>query len=141
MTNEEIFALMDRFERSSLASMKVVRGDCSVELSRASASPAPAVTAAAAAPVSAPAQSVQEENSPCIRAPLVGTFYAAPSPDQPPFVRPGDRVEKGQAVCLIEAMKMMSEVTAPCACIIEEVLQENGALLSYDTPIFRYRAV
>lgn len=44
-------------------------------------------------------------------------------------------------MCLIEAMKMMSEVTAPCACIIEEVLQEDGALLSYDAPLFRYRAV
>lgn len=138
MTNEEIFALMDRFERSTLASLKVTLGDCSVELSRTFASTAPAAQPAAPSPI---AETKPEADFPCIRAPLVGTFYASPSPDQPPFVRSGDRVEKGQAVCLIEAMKMMSEVTAPCACIIEEVLQENGALLSYDAPLFRYRAV
>jgi len=140
MTNEEIFALMDRFERSTLASLKITRGDCSVELSRTSVSAAP-TAAPPAAPSPIMGTEPEAEDLSCIRAPLVGTFYTSPSPEQPPFVRPGDRVEKGQAVCLIEAMKMMSEVTAPCACIIEEVLQEDGALLSYDAPLFRYRAV
>ena len=81
----------------------------------------------------------QEESGPVIRAPLVGTFYAAPAPNQPPLVKAGDPVRKGQTVCLIEAMKMMSEVTAPCDCVIEEVLATNGELLAFDAPIFRYR--
>ena len=61
-------------------------------------------------------------------APLVGTYYAAPGPEQPPFVKAGDRVKKGETLCLIEAMKMMSEVPAPCDCVIDAVLKENGEL-------------
>lgn len=137
MTNQEIFELMDRFERSSLTSMKVTRGDSSLKLSRE----LPAVPAAAAPSAPVQTATAPRQEGLCIRAPLVGTFYAAPAPEEPPFVRPGERVEKGQTVCLIEAMKMMSEVKAPCDCVIEEVLQENGALLAFDAPIFRYRTV
>ena len=72
---------------------------------------------------------------------MVGTFYAAPSPDQPPFVALGDKVTKGQTVCLIEAMKMMSEIPAPCDGIIEEILQDDGALVSFGAPLVRYRTV
>jgi acetyl-CoA carboxylase biotin carboxyl carrier protein len=135
MTNSEILELLDRFEHSSVLTMKVCVGGDTLELSRAGTA-APAVPAAAAgADVCAPAV----EEGPVICAPLVGTFYAASAPDQPPLVKSGDRVRKGQTVCLIEAMKMMSEVTAPCDCVIEEVLAKNGELLAFDAPIFRYR--
>ena len=72
-------------------------------------------------------------------APMVGTFYAASAPEQPPFVKVGDRVRKGQPVCLLEAMKMMSEIPAPCDCEITAVLKENGALVSFGEPLFRYQ--
>lgn len=134
MTNSEIFELLDRFERSSVLTMKVCVGGDTLELSRAGTAAIPAAVSAPV-PVSVPAA----EEAPVIRAPLVGTFYAAAAPDQPPLVKTGDRVRKGQTVCLIEAMKMMSEVTAPCDCVIEEVLVKNGELLSFDAPIFRYR--
>ena len=75
----------------------------------------------------------------CITAPLVGTFYAASAPDAAPFVQVGDHVKKGQTVCLMEAMKMMNEVQAPCDCVIEEILQEDGALVSFGEPLLRYR--
>ena len=81
----------------------------------------------------------QAAAGPSIDAPLVGTFYAAPSPDQAPFVLPGDRVSKGQTVCLIEAMKMMSEVPAPCDCVIETVCKSDGELVSFGEPLFRYK--
>ena len=81
----------------------------------------------------------READGEAITAPLVGTFYAAPAPDQPPFVSVGDRVKKGQTVCLIEAMKMMSEVPAPCDCIIEAVLKENGELAAFGEPLLRYK--
>ena len=97
--------------------------------------------AAAAAPAASAAAPAPAEELPAITAPLVGTFYAAPAPDQAPFVLPGDRVSKGQTVCLIEAMKMMSEVPAPCDCVIEEVLKAGGKLVSFEEPLFRYRAV
>jgi len=133
MTNSEIFELLDRFERSSVLTMKVCIGGDTLELSRAGTAAAPAAAAFAA-----PAAPAAEEGLE-IRAPLVGTFYAAAAPDQTPLVKTGDQVRKGQTVCLIEAMKMMSEVTAPCNCVIEEVLAKNGELLAFDAPIFRYR--
>ena len=137
MTNQEIFTLMDRFERSTLHSMKLSRQDFSIELTKgapaaAAAAPAAAVSAAA------PAAAVQPE-SPAITAPLVGTYYAASAPDQAPYVTAGQRVKKGETVCLIEAMKMMSEVPAPCDCVIEEVLKENGQLVAFGEALFRYK--
>lgn len=137
MTNQEIFELLERFDRSTALGLKLTRDGCSLELDRRGVS-APA-SAPTTPPVSPPAAAAEEAS--CVRAPLVGCYYAAPAPDQPPFVRPGDRVVKGQTLCLIEAMKMMSEVVAPCDCIIEEVLQTDGALLAFDAPLFRYRAV
>lgn len=150
MTNQEIFDLMDRFERSNLQSMKLSMQDFSIELSHPApaaapavipmAAPAAAVAAAPAAPAPAAAASEAPE-APAITAPLVGTYYAASAPDQAPFVAVGDHVSKGQTVCLIEAMKMMSEVPAPCDCVIEEILKANGELVAFGEPLFRYRAV
>ena len=146
MTNQEIFDLMDRFERSKLQSMKLSCQDFSIELCRPepapvyAAAPAAAMPAspAPAAPAAVPAAAGAEE-APAITAPLVGTYYAASAPDQAPFVSAGDKVSKGQTVCLIEAMKMMSEVPAPCDCVIEEVLKANGELVSFGEPLFRYK--
>ena len=139
MTNQEIYDLIACFERSSLQTLRLSRQDFSIELSRggsAVAAPAaPAAMTASAAVSAAP----READGEAITAPLVGTFYAAPAPDQPPFVSVGDRVKKGQTVCLIEAMKMMSEVPAPCDCIIEAVLKENGELAAFGEPLLRYK--
>lgn len=145
MTNEEIFDLMDRFGRSNLQSLKLSMQDFSIELTHpapaAAPTAVPAPTSAAAAPAPAPAASAPAQEIPAITAPLVGTYYAASAPDQAPFVAAGDRVSKGQTVCLIEAMKMMSEVPAPCDCVIEEILKSNGDLVAFGEPLFRYRAV
>ncbi len=138
MTNQEIFDLMDRFQRSSLRSMKLSCQEFSIELEQGASAAAAAAPAAAPAPTAAAAPAPQPE-SPVISAPLVGTYYAASAPDQPPFVNTGGRVKKGQTVCLIEAMKMMSEVPAPCDCVIEEVLKANGELAAFGEPLFRYR--
>ena len=136
MTNQEIFDLMDRFEHSSLQTLKLSMEGISIELGRGGAAPAAAV-------VSAPpvGETEARTNAPCIAAPLVGTYYAASAPGQTPFVRPGDRVSKGQTVCLIEAMKMMSEVPAPCDCVIKAVLKADGELVSFGEPLFHYQAV
>lgn len=134
MTNQEIYELIARFDSSTLHSLRLTRGDFSIELGRGSAgTPAPAARGEDTAPPPAP------QSGETISAPLVGIFYAAPAPDRPPFVSAGDRVEKGQTVCLIEAMKMMSEVPAPCDCVIEEVVKANGELVSFGEPLFRCR--
>lgn len=139
MTNQEIYDLISCFERSSLQTLRLSRQDFSIELSRGgSAAAAPAAPAAMTAPAAVSA-APREADGEAITAPLVGTFYAAPAPDQPPFVSVGDRVKKGQTVCLIEAMKMMSEVPAPCDCIIEAVLKENGELAAFGEPLLRYK--
>ena len=138
MTNQEIFDLMDRFQRSSLRAMKLSCQDFSIELEQGTAA-APAATAPAAVPAPPEAAPAPQAEGPVISAPLVGTYYAAPAPEQPPFVAAGDRVKKGQTVCLIEAMKMMSEVPAPCDCVIEEVLKANGELAAFGEALFRYR--
>ena len=136
MTNQEIFDLMDRFQRSSIQTMKLSTQEFTIELSRGGA-PAPAAPVPAAAPaVPAPAPAADGK---VVTAPLVGTFYAAPAPEKPPFVRAGDRVKKGDTLCLIEAMKMMSEIPAPCDCVIEAVLKESGELVSFGEPLLRYK--
>ena len=137
MTNQEIYDLMDRFQRSSLRSMKLSCQDFTIELEQGAAA-APAAAAPAAVPAPPAAAPAPQAEGPVISAPLVGTYYAAPAPDQDPFVAVGDRVKKGQTVCLIEAMKMMSEVPAPCDCVIEGVLKANGDLAAFGEPLFRY---
>ena len=138
MTNQEIFDLMDRFQRSSLRAMKLSCQDFSIELEQGAAA-APAAAAPAAVPAPPEAAPAPQAEGPVISAPLVGTYYASPAPEQSPFVTAGDRVKKGQTVCLIEAMKMMSEVPAPCDCVIEEVLKANGELAAFGEALFRYR--
>lgn len=140
MTNQEIYELMSRFERGNLCSMKLKCGELTIELSKAAAA------TSAAVPVCVSVPETQESNAPAIcsdapaiLAPLVGTYYAASAPDAAPFVAVGDKVKKGQTVCLIEAMKMISEIPAPCDCIITEILKENGTLAAFDEPLFRYQ--
>ena len=140
MSNQDVFELMARFEGSAAVSMKFTCKDFSLELSKAAGAAPAAPAAAAPAASAAPAAPVEEEGS-VITAPLVGTYYASPSPGAAPFVSVGDQVKKGQTVCLMEAMKMMNEVTAPCDCVVEALLQEDGALVSFGAPLLRYKAV
>ena len=140
MSNQDVFELMARFEGSAAVSMKFTCKDFSLELSKAAGTVPAAAPVAAAPAVSAAPAAVEEEGS-VITAPLVGTYYAAPSPGAAPVVSVGDQVKKGQTVCLMEAMKMMNEVTAPCDCVIEALLQEDGALVSFGAPLLRYKAV
>lgn len=144
MNNEEIYDLISRFENSNVHKLKLTRDDFSLELSKTP--PAPVAGASFASPLptqsAAPAaQEPEKESGLYIKAPLVGTFYLAASPDSPPFVKLGQTIKSGETVCLMEAMKMMSEVPAPCDCVIEQCMQEDGTLVAYDAPLFRYRPV
>ena len=137
MTNQEIYDLMARFDTSGLQKLKLSQGDFKIELEKAA--PAPAAASAMDPIPAAPAAAPTAEEAPAVTAPLVGTFYAAPAPEQPPFAMPGDTVKKGQTVCLIEAMKTMIEVPAPCDCVIEEVLKAHGELAAFGEALMRYR--
>ena len=99
--------------------------------------PAGAPVAAAAVPA-APAEAPAVPQKPAgkaIKAPLVGTFYAAPSPDQKPFVQVGDTVKKGDVVLIIESMKLMNEVTSDIDGVVQEILVKNGEAVEYDQPL------
>ena len=133
MTNPELFEIMDRFERGSLGALKLSGPGFSLELGRAAGT---AVAPAPLPPVPAPPPARETE---AVCAPLVGTFYAKPGPEQPPFVSAGSRVSKGQTLCLLEAMKMMSELGAPADCVVAEVLVKDGEAVGFGAPLFRIR--
>lgn len=148
MELSDILTLLDRFDASTAASMKLRLGDLRLELNKYAA-PAAVLPAAAPvpgvapAPVPAPAPAAEaseaQPEGTTVKAPLVGTFYAASAPGEAPFVSVGDTVKKGQTLCVLEAMKMMSEVPAPCDCVILQVLAKDGDLVGFDAPLFQIR--
>ena len=97
------------------------------------APPAPAPATPAAAP---PAEPGQGEGESLVLAPIVGTFYSAPAPDADPFIAVGDRVEVGQTLCIIEAMKLMNEIQAEEAGTVTQILARNAEPVEYDQPLF-----
>jgi acetyl-CoA carboxylase biotin carboxyl carrier protein len=103
-----------------------------------SAAPKPDAAAAPAAPSPAPAAQDAEKLH-TITSPMVGTFYAAPSPTSEPYVRKGDRVTAKTVVCIVEAMKLMNEIEAEVAGVIVDVLVENGQLVEFGQPLFLVR--
>lgn len=138
MELEQIAALLERFDASSCSLLELERDGLRLRLEKPCAAQAP-VPASVSAAAPSPAVPPPKEGK-TLNAPLVGTFYAAPGPGKPSFVAPGDRVAKGQTVCILEAMKMLSEVPAPMDGVIEEVLVSDGELVGFDQPLFRYRA-
>ncbi len=97
----------------------------------------PAAAEAASAPVpAAPAQAEELPGHTTVSAPMVGTFYRAPSPDSAPYVNVGDSVEAGQPLCIIEAMKLMNEIESEVRGRIVEILVENGQPVEYGQPLF-----
>ncbi len=134
MELQEVYALMDRFAASGLTALEWEREGERVALRRE-------LTAVSAVPASVPDAPAAEDQGEKVTAPLVGVFYAAPSPEEPPYVTPGARVKKGDTLCLIEAMKMMSEVPAPADCVVEEVLVKDGEAVGVGAPLFRIRRV
>ena len=150
MNLEEIKELIRVFGRSKLGKLKLKDGEFEVSMvkegSEVVASTAPATTtvaeatpapAAVPAQVEAPTATAEAKSGDFITSPMVGTFYASPSPDSPPFVSAGDTVRKGQTLCILEAMKIMNELEAEYDCKILEVLVQDGEPIEYDMPLFR----
>lgn len=100
------------------------------------AAPAPAAAPAAPAAAAAP---VEEKGISTINSPMVGTFYAASSPESPAFVKVGDKVGADSIVCIIEAMKVMNEIQSELSGTITEVLIENGEAVEYGQPLFKVK--
>lgn len=83
--------------------------------------------------------SAKEDDCEYINAPMVGTFYQSVSPEADPFVTPGEKVSKGQVLCIVEAMKLMNEIVAEFDCEIVSVEAQNGNMVEYGQPMFRIR--
>lgn len=104
---------------------------------------APAAAAAALAPVTtgeenlagSEAETAGEISGKLVRSPIVGTFYASPSPDKPPFVRVGDEVKKGDVIMIIESMKLMNEIQSEYDGIVDRILVSDGQAVEFDQPI------
>ena len=93
--------------------------------------PPPSASSGAAAVEASP-----EPQGHIVSSPIVGTFYAAPSPDAEPYVRVGDRVQKGQVVCIIEAMKLMNEIESDAAGVVLKIYPENAQPVEFGEPLF-----
>lgn len=108
--------------------------------SRGGVMPTPHHTPIESAPVApTPAAAPDKKVSNVVTSPMVGTFFITPSPDDPPFVKIGDRIEKESVVCIIEAMKVMNEVKAGISGVVEEILVENGHPVEFGTKLFRVK--
>lgn len=148
MNVEQIEKLVEIVERSSLTEFSYKDDEVRITMSKLDHAPVIAggmqmAPQAFAAPDAAPAPtaaSVQQEDLEVfITSPIVGTFYSAPAPDAPAFVKVGDRVKNGQTVCILEAMKLMNEIQSEFDCEIEAVLVSNEQKVEYGQPLFRVK--
>jgi acetyl-CoA carboxylase biotin carboxyl carrier protein len=163
MNQKELKELIEFLIEKDIAEFELERGDVKVRIKRGSepvvsasapdtrffavhSAPPPAPeagTAPVAATVSAPPPAEKapapEEGLHIVRSPIVGTFYESPSPGSPPFVKPGDIVEAGQILCIVEAMKLMNEIESDVAGEIVKRLVENNAPIEYGQELFAIR--
>ena len=146
MDIKELKKILEAFDKSSANILEFENEEFRIYLDKSSS--APISTPASSAPmpqVQEPIVQKIEAKPECevegelITSPMVGTFYQAPSPDSPPYVKVGDKVKKGQTLCIIEAMKIMNELEAEFDCEILEVLVEDGQPVEFDTPLFRVK--
>jgi len=151
MDLRKLKTLIDLVSESGISELEVNEGEDRVRIVNAGspapagqvvyANPAPA-QAMQAAPVAAPAVAAPaaEEAPPetgfVARSPMVGTFYRAPNPESPDFVKVGDTVKVGQTLCIIEAMKLLNEIESEQAGVIKQILCENGQGVEFDQPLF-----
>lgn len=142
MDLRKLKTLIDLVADSGIAELEVTEGEDKVRIAKFS--PAPSVPAvatvstalpAAALPAAAPS-APDEPAGHIVKSPMVGTFYRSPSPGAPSFVEVGSAVKTGEALCIIEAMKLLNEIEAEVAGTIKQILVENGQPVEYGQPLF-----
>ncbi len=140
MEIKEIESLARLMSENGLTGLEYKQGDVSLKLERkaqAASFEQAAGSPFVPAPVEAPEQPPQEKEGTLVVSPTVGVFYAAASPESKPFVQVGDTVQKGDTLCIIEAMKLMNEIPAEVSGKIMEVCVGNGQVVEYGQPLFR----
>jgi acetyl-CoA carboxylase biotin carboxyl carrier protein len=134
LSAEDVRRILELVDQSHFGELRLEMGDLRIYVRKAGVAPGP--SAPAPPPPEEPLAPEPEEPEPdgrltYVTAPMVGTFYRAPAPDQPPFVEPGDTVAAGDAVGIIEVMKLFNSITAGVDGTVAEVLAENGAAVEY----------
>ncbi|MBO1531081.1 acetyl-CoA carboxylase biotin carboxyl carrier protein [Psychrobacter sp. F1192] len=142
MDIEKIRTLIALMEENELVNLEVSSDDEHISLTRHYDAPAPTVMAApAAAPASAaPAAKAAAKAGSVETAPMVGVFYSAPSPNDPPYVKVGQKVQAGDTLGIIEAMKIMNPLEATQSGVIDEILVDNSEVVQFGQPVIRYKA-
>jgi len=153
MNLEEIKDLIKLVSKSGLGKVEIEREGFRISIKGSQSEPvmyqaapmvaAPVAAAPAAAPASAPATPASSENNSAddskyitIKSPMIGTFYRTPGPDKDAFVNVGDSIQKGDKVCIIEAMKTFNEIESEISGKIVKVLVDNASPVDYDQPLF-----
>ena len=136
MDIEKIRTLIALMEESELVNLEISSDDEHISLTRHYDAPAPTMMAASAAPAAAVEGKPAEKAGSVESSPMVGVFYSAPSPNDPPFVKVGQKVQAGDTLGIIEAMKIMNPIEADRAGTITAVLVENGHPVEYEQPLF-----
>ena len=160
MNQKELKELIEFLKEKGIAEFELERGDVKVKVRWATSAPASAPDAhyipvattplpvmhapppsppPRSEPPSATSPAAPVEDLHTVRSPIVGTFYESPSPGSPPFVKPGDQVEVGQVLCIVEAMKLMNEIECDVAGEIVKKLVSNGQPIEYGQELFTVR--
>jgi len=157
MNQKELKELIEFLIEKDITEFELERGDVKVRIKRGAVSvsapgfahfPAPAAPPQARelgttpAAIPAPpkeAAAAPEEGLHVVRSPIVGTYYESPSPGSPPFIKPGDGVEVGQVLCIVEAMKLMNEIESDAAGELVKILVTNGQPIEYGQELFAIR--
>lgn len=151
MKMSDIRTLAELVEKHGLTALDYAEGEAHIRIERTPAPVAAAVPAAPAVPPAAPAaapapaaEPVKDEDAGAdfnaakmVLSPMVGVFYASPSPSDPPFVTVGSKVKKGDVLCIIEAMKLMNEITAEEDGEIIDICAANGSVVEYGQILFK----
>jgi len=149
MDIRKVKKLIELLDESGIAEIEITEGEESVRISRYAApapmapvaapvavsAPAAAMAPAAAAPAEAAAVPVEDDGY-LVSAPMVGSFYASSSPGAAPYVQVGDRVNEGDTLCIIEAMKMMNQIEADVSGVIKSIRVQNGEPVEYGQTLF-----
>ncbi len=157
MDIRKVKKLIELLDESGIAEIEITEGEESVRISRyasgapvvaapapapvtiaapAAPAPAPAAAPAEASPAPAPAADGGDEEGFEVAAPMVGTYYSAASPGAAPYVQVGDRVNEGDTLCIIEAMKMMNQIEADVAGVVKSIRVQNGEPVEYGQTLF-----
>jgi len=145
MDIRKVKKLIELLDESGIAEIEITEGEESVRISRyapgapvtaAPVAAAPVAAPAAPAPAAAPVPEVTEDDGFEVTAPMVGTFYAASSPGAAPYIQVGDRVNEGDTLCIIEAMKMMNQIEADVSGVVKSIRIQNGEPVEFGQVLF-----